>query len=203
MKFMVNVTINNLNNGELKSKLENIINNNDFNKEKILNTINQEKNYHQLLIALKDLYKDNKTFENLYKRVKKNPCCLKTKSESVLENLQKAFLLSFFYNKKLPTDLIKEQPIAVVLDNYSVHHALTFKKICDFLNMDLIYLPPYSPKYNPIEQVWRTIKARISRKYITSIEVLKNTFYNEFMKVIDNSSYWDSWCEKFVWDYKI
>ena len=54
-----------------------------------------------------------------------------------------------------------EKPIAVILDNYSVHHAIFFTEICNVPNMDLIYLPPYSPKYNPIEQVWRTIKAII------------------------------------------
>lgn len=66
------------------------------------------------------------------------------------------------------------------------------------LNIDLIHLPPYSPKYNPIEQVWRTIKAKISRKFITSIEQLKYIFENEFKQVIDNKSYWENWLWKFL-----
>ena len=63
-----------------------------------------------------------------------------------------------------------EKHIASVLDNYSVHKAQLVKKICEILNMNLIYLPPYSPQFNPIEQVWRTIKASISMKYIISID---------------------------------
>lgn len=203
MKFIVGVTINNITNEKLKTKLSNIINNEDLNIENILNTVNQEENYDKLLIALKDLSEDSKTFKNLLKRVEKNPLSLKTKSITVLENLQKAMLLSYFYDKKLQKELIMEKPIAMVLDNYKVHHALPFKKICNFLNMDLIYLPPNSPKYNPIEQVWRTIKARISRRYITSMQTLEYEFKKEYMDVVDNSSYWDNWCGKFVWNYNI
>ena len=66
------------------------------------------------------------------------------------------------------------------------------------LNIELIYLPPYSPKYNPIEQVWRTIKATISRKYITSVEELKFIFKTEFNKVVNNQSYWENWVKKFL-----
>ena len=189
MKFMVGVTINNLSDDKLKSKLNNIINNEDLEIKNILNTVNQEKNYNQLLIALEDLSEDSKTFKKLFKRVKNNHSSLETKSNTVLENLQKAMLLSYFYDKELQHQLIMAKPIATVLDNYSVHHALPFKKICNFINMDLIYLPPYSPKYNPIEQVWRTIKSRISRKYITSMQTLKYTFKKEFMDVVNNPSY--------------
>ena len=203
MKFMANVTINNIKNEELKSKLKNIINNEELNIENILNTVNQEENYNKLLISLKDLTEDSKTFKNLLKRVEKNRLSLKTKSDTVLENLQKAMLLAYFYDKELQHELIMEKPIAMILDNYKVHHALPFKKICNFLNMDLIYLPPYSPKYNPIEQVWRTIKGRISRKYITSMQTLQYEFEKEFMEVVDNISYWDNWCKKCIWNYNI
>lgn len=83
----------------------------------------------------------------------KNPLNFKTKSNQILENLQKAMLLSYFMDKNLQHQLIMEKPIAVILDNYSVHHAIVFIELCNILNMDLIHLPPYSPKYNPIEQV--------------------------------------------------
>ena len=107
-------------------------------------------------------------------------------------------ILSYFFDKNLQRQLIIEKPISIILDNYSVHHAIAFTELCNFLNMDLIHLPPYSPKYNPIEQVWRTIKAKISRKFITSIEQLKYIFENEFNQVIDNKSYWENWLWKFL-----
>lgn len=107
-------------------------------------------------------------------------------------------LLSYFSDKNLQNQLIMEKPIAVILDNYSVHHAIVFTELCNILNIDLIHLPPYSPKFNPIEQVWRTIKAKISRKFITSIEQLKFIFNIEFEEVIDNESYGENWLWKFL-----
>ncbi|MDR2829551.1 MAG: transposase [Methanobrevibacter sp.] len=38
--------------------------------------------------------------------------------------------------------------------------------------MNLIYLPPYSPKLNPNEQVWRTVKRELSTEFIASEEFL-------------------------------
>lgn len=107
-------------------------------------------------------------------------------------------MLLFFFDKNLQHQLIIEKPISIILDNYSVYHAIAFTELCNFLNMDLIHLPPYSPKYNPIEQVWRTIKAKISRKFITTIEQLKYIFENEFKQVIYNKSYWKNWLWKFL-----
>ena len=109
-------------------------------------------------------------------------------------------LLSYFYDKKLQYDLIMEKPIAVILDNYKVHHAIVFKKLCNILNMDLIYLPPYSPKYNTIEQVWRIVKGIISRKYIDNEEDLINEFKEEFYKVVNNPSYWKKWVKEILLD---
>ena len=163
-----------------------------------LNTINEEKNYNKLVLTLNSLSERSNTIKNLCQRLEKNPLNFKTKSNSVLVNLQKGMLLAFFLDKELQHELIIEKPIAVILDNYSVHHAIFFTEVCNVLNMDLIHLPPYSPKYNPIEQVWRTIKATISRKYISSMPQLKYLFLTEFKKVVDNSSYWKNWEEKFL-----
>ena len=198
MKFMVTITIQNIENEELKSKLERIIYNEDLELDNILNTVNIEENYKKLLSALEMLSGKSNTFKKLFKRLMKNPLNFKTKSNQVLENLQKAMLLSYFMDKNLQHQLIMEKPIEVILDNYSVHHAIVFTELCNILNIDLIHLPPYSPKYNPIEQVWRTIKAKISRKFITSIEQLKFIFENEFKQVIDNESYWKNWLWKFL-----
>jgi len=198
MKFMITITIENIENYELKSKLKKIINNEELLLKNILNTINKEKNYNKLELTLKSLSERSNTIKKLCQRLEKNPFNFKTKSNSVLENLQKGMLLAFFSDKKLQHELIMEKPIAVILDNYSVHHAIFFTELCNVLNIDLIHLPAYSPKYNPIEQVWRTIKAIISRKYISSMSQLKYLFLTEFKKVVDKSSYWKNWVEKFL-----
>ena len=199
MKFMIKIVIENVENNDLKFKLEKIIKNEELKLDNILNTVNQKNNYDNLLITLNYLSDKNKTSKNLLERLKRNPLQFKTKSVTVLENLQKIMLLSFFFDKELQHKLIMEKPIAIVLDNYSVHHAIFFTVLCNKLNIDLIYLPPYSPKYNPIEQVWRTIKATISRKYIDNIEYLKHIFKNEFKNVVNNKSFWENWVIKFLY----
>lgn len=151
MKFMINVVIKNLTNNKLINKLTKILNNNDLEIKNIINTVNIGSNYNILLKTLEDLAPINKTINELYQYVKNNKYRIKTKSKTKLENLQKTMLLSYFYDKELQYELIMEKPIAVILDNYKVHHAIVFTKLCDILNMDLIYLPPYSLKYNPIE----------------------------------------------------
>lgn len=198
MKFMIKIVIKNLTNKKLINKLDKIFNNKGLELENILNTVNQENNYNMLLKTLKNLASLNKTINELYKYVKKNKYNIKTKSKVKLENLQKTMLLSYFYDKKLQQQLIFEKPIAVILDNYKVHHAIVFTKLCNILNIDLIYLPPYSPKYNPIEQVWRTIKAPISRKYVDTLEDLIITFEKEFYDNVDKPSFWKNWVKEIL-----
>ena len=54
-----------------------------------------------------------------------------------------------------------EKEIVIILDNYKPHHNDQFIKFCQLLKIRLIYLPPYTPQYNPIEQVWKSIKRLI------------------------------------------
>jgi hypothetical protein len=91
----------------------------------------------------------------------------------------------------------KEKQMVVILDNYRVHHSKLLKKACNFLNIVLIYLPPYSPKLNPIEQVWRTIKNELSSEFIIDKNFLKDKFESLFYNFVDNPSFTDKWILKF------
>ena len=44
-----------------------------------------------------------------------------------------------------------------ILGNTKIHHAKIIEEVCDILNIKLIFLEPYCPDLNPIEDVWRTI----------------------------------------------
>ena len=50
----------------------------------------------------------------------------------------------------------KNRPISLVMDNASWHHANALKRG----NIYPVYLPPYSPELNPIEELWKVIKDR-------------------------------------------
>lgn len=50
----------------------------------------------------------------------------------------------------------------IVLDNASIHRSKAFKSFCEKEKIRVIFLPPYSPEFNPIEFAWSKIKAIIS-----------------------------------------
>ena len=46
----------------------------------------------------------------------------------------------------------------VVLDNLSPHHAPRVQALVEAAGCRLLFLPPYSPDFNPIEQAWSKLK---------------------------------------------
>ena len=46
----------------------------------------------------------------------------------------------------------------VILDNCSIHHVEPVKELLQDAGILLIFLPPYSPDYNPIEETFSSIK---------------------------------------------
>ena len=61
------------------------------------------------------------------------------------------------------------------LDNASYHHSHTVNEYVAGSggNIELEFLPPYTPQLNQIENVWRDLKKRLSGRYFRSIEELK------------------------------
>jgi transposase len=51
----------------------------------------------------------------------------------------------------------------VILDNLSAHKSAAITQLIENAGATLWYLPPYSPDYNPIEQMWSKVKALLKR----------------------------------------
>lgn len=51
----------------------------------------------------------------------------------------------------------------VVLDNARSHHGGNIAKLIAGAGCELLYLPPYSPDFNPIELAWAWIKRHVRR----------------------------------------
>ncbi|KZX12827.1 transposase [Methanobrevibacter curvatus] len=92
----------------------------------------------------KIIIKDLKKYIEKPKMSKKYEKANKKKLEEILEIAYKELL------KPLESQIKQEIETVVVLDNYPVHHAITLKETCKYLNITLIHLPKYSPKLNPI-----------------------------------------------------
>ena len=51
----------------------------------------------------------------------------------------------------------------IVLDNLGVHRASRIEEIADSCGARVIWLPPYSPDFSPIELMWAKVKAYLKK----------------------------------------
>ena len=70
----------------------------------------------------------------------------------------------------------------VVLDNASFHTSSNIQKILNKKKCQVFFLPPYSPDFNPIEQMWSPIKNDLRKRFrdvqkdpfLAVVDVLRN-----------------------------
>jgi transposase len=60
----------------------------------------------------------------------------------------------------------------VVMDNLSAHKGSKVRELIESRGCELIYLPPYSPDFNPIEEAFAKLKALLRKAGARSREVL-------------------------------
>ena len=60
----------------------------------------------------------------------------------------------------------------VVMDNLRSHKVDGIKQAIEKVGAYVLYLPPYSPDLNPIEQMWSKIKAYLCKVKARSVDVL-------------------------------
>ena len=60
--------------------------------------------------------------------------------------------------------------ITLVMDNARYQYNRQVWELASDLNVELLYLPPYSPNLNLIERVWRLVKSKC----------LRNKYYEDF-----------------------
>ncbi|RFU31130.1 hypothetical protein B7463_g5198, partial [Scytalidium lignicola] len=58
-----------------------------------------------------------------------------------------------------------EKHSVLVMDNASFHHSERIGQLCRDAGVRLVYLPPYSPDLNPIEEFFAELKAFIKRNW--------------------------------------
>lgn len=91
-----------------------------------------------------------------------------------------------------------EEEIVMILDNFSSHRAKAAREKAEELGIKLVFLPPYSPDLNPIEQIWRGIKREISKTFFETKEEFLGLIKNAFEKLSDKMSYAEGWIDKFL-----
>jgi len=75
-------------------------------------------------------------------------------------------VLESFIERLLPYCGRWPEPKSVlVMDNASFHHSPKIKQLCDDAGVKLVFLPPYSPDLNPIEEFFAQLKKFIKRHW--------------------------------------
>ena len=108
------------------------------------------------------------------------------------------FMSKNLSNKKLIEMIKQERKLNLIMDNAQIHKAQVTKIVAKILNINIIYLPVYSPFLNPIEKVWADIKQELYKEYYESVEDIIQIFETEFYKIVDNKSYTENWVNKFL-----
>ena len=61
----------------------------------------------------------------------------------------------------------------VVMDNLAAHKVAGVRELIEATGARLLYLPPYSPDFNPIEKCWAQLKQHLRAAKARSVEALE------------------------------
>lgn len=76
-----------------------------------------------------------------------------------------------------------EQKVHLVLDGAAYHQSEMVRNAAKVLNIELHYLPPYSPNLNPIERLWKVMNEYVRNNIYFSSKAEFTTAINEFFNV--------------------
>lgn len=85
-----------------------------------------------------------------------------------------AYVDQFLVRELAPGDI-------VVMDNLSSHKSDVVKEMIEAAGAELLFLPPYSPDLNPIEQVFAKIKHLLRKAATRTLEAL----WDEIGRIVD------------------
>lgn len=151
---------------------------------------------YELINKINDkLYDDNskeKSLESIRRICNKEDLNNKAK----IERRKRININNNLENPKIKELTRKEKRINIVLDNARIHTAKMIQKAAEILNINLIFLRPYCPDLNPIEDVWRVIKKTIYKSTYNSTKELINLFEKKFYEIIGSKSFYENWLEQ-------
>lgn len=96
------------------------------------------------------------------------------------EGMTKATFLTFLDKVLLPNI---EQGSILIMDNWKGHHGPDVHDLVASYNCEIIYLPAYSPDFNPIEYLFSKIKAFIRGLRPMTLEDLLQAFEDAVLSV--------------------
>ena len=77
---------------------------------------------------------------------------------------------------ELPSDCV------IVMDNAAFHRKKRLASIAQIYGFTIIFLPPYSPEYNPIENFWAWLKAKL-KKVLPFFDCFDDALHYSFNRI--------------------
>lgn len=100
----------------------------------------------------------------------------------------KAYLEEYLIRTLRPGDI-------VIMDNLRTHKVSGVSEIIESVGAAVLYLPPYSPDLNPIEQMWSKIKSYLRKAKSRTVNALYSAIPEAFASVSPSDiSGWFSAC---------
>jgi len=71
----------------------------------------------------------------------------------------------------------------VVMDNLTAHKRSRVRQLIEAAGATVLYLPPYSPDFNPIEMIWSKVKRLLRTIAARTVDALHHAFGQAFAAV--------------------
>lgn len=98
------------------------------------------------------------------------------------------------YVEEFLAPTLKENQV-VIMDNLSSHKVKNVREAIEAKGASLLYLPPYSPDYNPIEMCWSKMKQKLRKIGARTKDNLQNAIAEAANSVTpENASNWIKHC---------
>ena len=111
-----------------------------------------------------------------------------TVTSEFVETVNANHIKSFF--EKLRQTYPQDEKLHIILDRAGYHRSPTVKNAAALLNIELHYLPPYSPNLNPIERLWKIMNEQVRNNVVfESAQAFRQKlalFFNETIPKIKN-----------------
>lgn len=91
----------------------------------------------------------------------------------------------------------------VVMDNLSSHKVAGVSELIHAAGAQLLYLPPYSPDFNPIEKCWSKLKQKLRSLKARTLDALETAVAQAIPDISPhNAQAWFQHCGYSLWHYE-
>jgi transposase len=88
--------------------------------------------------------------------------------------------------------------ILLIADNDGGHHAKRTQQRADELDIEFVFLPPYSPNFNAIEPLWKSLKRKISPEIFEDKDHFRQFVTDSFLDLSKRLGFASGWIDKFL-----